>query len=151
MQINEIITIAACAVGYSLMGGLANAESAGEREFTNSCIACHGATGVGDGPLSEYLTIDVSDLTSLSQENGGEFPFKYVVQIIDGRTGLRGHGDAQPDSAGSMPIWGERFKIEVLEEQMEAESVEDMGRFSSELVVRGRIMALADYLETIQK
>ncbi|WP_226621827.1 c-type cytochrome [Alloyangia pacifica] len=115
-------------------GGTALAQSAGETEYMNACAACHGETGVGDGPLAELMTVDLPDLTQISANNDGEFPMLEVIQIIDGRSGIRGHGYP-------MPVWGQRFK--------EALSVE-IGAYASEIVTRGRILALAQHLESIQ-
>jgi hypothetical protein len=58
-----------------------------------------------------------------------------VLMVVDGRTGVRAHGDS------AMPVWGERFK----------ESAADLGPYGSELAARGRLLALVTYLETIQK
>ena len=69
-----------------------------------ACAACHGESGKGQGPFSQYLNIDVPSLTGLAAANEGEFPFLEAFQIVDGRTGVRGHG-------GPMPIWGDRFSV----------------------------------------
>jgi hypothetical protein len=58
-----------------------------------------------------------------------------MIQVIDGRTGVRGHGYP-------MPVWGDRFDAEVGEEA---------GAYGGELVVRGRVLALATYLQSIQE
>lgn len=111
-------------------------------EYRTACAVCHGLQGTGDGPLAEYLTIGVPDLTVLSQNNDGKFPMFHVIQVIDGRLGVRGHGDARPDAAGNMPVWGERYEVEIAGEA---------GRYSFEMEIRGRILALAEYLASIQK
>lgn len=108
---------------------------AGATEFTRSCASCHGLTGRGDGALAEYMTIPVPDLTRISARNGGEFPMLRVIHLIDGRSGLRGHG-------GPMPIWGDRFEAAVIAQR---------GDVGTEIAVRGRILALATYLEAIQQ
>ena len=115
-------------------GGSAVAQSAGETEYMNACAACHGEKGTGDGPLAELMTVDLPDLTQISARNDGAFPMLDVIQIIDGRSGIRGHGYP-------MPVWGQRFK--------EALSI-DIGPYASEIVTRGRILALAQHLESIQ-
>ncbi|NNE81474.1 MAG: cytochrome c, partial [Silicimonas sp.] len=54
----------------------------------------------------------------------------------DGRQETRGHGYP-------MPVWGKRF-------EMQAES-EGLGTYGSEAIVRGRILSIAYYLESIQE
>lgn len=108
---------------------------AGQREYRAACFACHGSGGTGDGPLFPLLNVQVPDLTGLAAANDGEFPMLKVIHIIDGRTGLRGHGSP-------MPIWGDRFEAEA--------EARDLG-YGTELEVRGRILSIAYYLESIQK
>ncbi|MCR8549815.1 cytochrome c [Salipiger sp. P9] len=111
----------------------AQADQAGEAEYLNHCAACHGVSGTGDGPLAEMMTVPVPDLTQISARNDGAFPMLAMIQVIDGRTGVRGHGYP-------MPVWGQRFK----------DSAEEMGSYGSEIEVRGRILSLAYFLESIQ-
>lgn len=99
------------------------------------CAVCHGESAKGTGPLAPLLNVEVPDLTGLAKRNDGEFPMLKVIQIIDRRTGVRGHG-------GPMPIWGDYFK---------AAAVERAGEYGAELIVRGRILAIAQYLESIQE
>lgn len=126
------LVLAGC---LSIAGSATIAQSAGELEYMHSCSACHGATGHGDGSLTDLLTVVVPDLTKLSANNDGEFPMLDIVQIIDGRAGVRGHGDP-------MAVWGDRFNAQ-LDVPFEPREVE--------LIVRGRILALAQYLESIQE
>jgi mono/diheme cytochrome c family protein len=129
--------ILAAAVTISALGGvpaLAQNE-AGHAEFMNNCATCHGEAARGDGPLSRFLTVAVPDLTTLARANDGEFPYLKVLQIIDGRQGLGPHG-------GPMPVWGATFRAQV---------AEAAGPFGAELIVRGRLQALTDYLASIQE
>lgn len=114
--------------------GMAAAQDAGRIEYTNSCVACHGEDGKGDTPLAQILTVPVPDLTQISARHDGEFPMLDIIQIIDGRTGIRGHGYP-------MPIWGNRFK----------EAMVDAGAYEAEIFVRGRVLSLATYLQSIQE
>jgi mono/diheme cytochrome c family protein len=126
----------ACAAVLGLGAAGAQAQStAGLEEFMHSCASCHGLTGQGNGAVAEYMNVEVPDLTRLAMENGGEFPMLQVIQIIDGRTGIRAHGS-------EMPVWGRRY-IE--------EFAPQAGHFGAELMVRGRILALATHLEAIQE
>jgi mono/diheme cytochrome c family protein len=107
----------------------------GLEEYVQACASCHGIAGQGNGPLAEFMTVTVPDLTRIAQANDGEFPMLQVIQIIDGRTGVRGHGSA-------MPVWGARYVTEISPET---------GEYGAELLVRGRILALATHLESIQE
>ncbi len=142
MLIKRLLTTVTAFAGLALVATAVVGQSAGEREFMNSCAVCHGADGTGNGPLAKVMNTGAPDLTLLAQNNDGEFPMLAVVHIIDGRTGVRSHGSEMPDWAGGMPVWGDRFV---------AEAGEQYGTYGGELFVRGRVLALADYLESIQK
>ena len=75
----------------------------GKQEYESNCVACHGATGKGDGYFAQYLKLPMPDLTTIQQRNGGVFPADRMVEIIDGRHALKGHGPRQ------MPIWGTTY------------------------------------------
>ncbi|NKX43969.1 cytochrome c [Roseibacterium sp. KMU-115] len=124
------------AVSLALTAGAAQAQSAaGAEEYARACATCHGLTGHGDGPLAEYMSVAVPDLTTISAGNNGEFPLLDIIHVIDGRTGVRGHGSM-------MPVWGDRF---------EASAASEAGDYGAEVMVRGRILALATFLEAIQQ
>lgn len=124
------------ALSLALTAGAAHAQSAaGAEEYVRACAGCHGLTGHGDGPLAEYMTVEVPDLTVIAMRNGGVFPWLEMIQIIDGRTGLRPHGSP-------MPIWGDRFEVRAAAEA---------GDYGAEVIVRGRILSLATHLEAIQQ
>ena len=130
--------LAAIVATLTIMGmtQTASAQSAaGAEEYARACASCHGLTGRGDGPLAEYMSIPVPDVTQIRARNNGVFPMLEVIHLIDGRSGLRGHG-------GPMPIWGDRFKAAVASE---------LGDVGTEIAVRGRVLALATYLEAIQQ
>ena len=107
----------------------------GEAEYLNSCAACHGLEGRGDGPLASLLTKRPADLTRLGDKNGGTFPYDRVVQVIDGRDVLPSHGSRE------MPVWGRQF----LEEDTKT-----YGSEGGEIVTAERIRGLTDYLKTLQ-
>ncbi len=140
MLIRKLLGMALVISSSLLIGGSAIAEDVGHNEYMTACAVCHGQDGLGNGPLSHYLTVEVPDLTTLSQQNGGEFPMLEIIQVIDGRSGIRSHGEADP--SGLMPVWGDRFSDT---------AKEDVGFYGAELVVRGRILTLAEYLQSIQK
>jgi hypothetical protein len=72
----------------------------------------------------------------MSLRNGGIFPRQRAIEVIDGRAQVSVHGERD------MPVWGDWFKFE-------ADS--DGAGTKTEKVVRERITALVDYLESIQQ
>lgn len=102
----------------------------GSRLFRTYCASCHGASGLGNGPLADHLRRMPPDLTQFTKRNGGVFPSEKVYRIIDGRD-VPSHGDRE------MPVWGDVFR-------------ETPGGFSA-AVVKARIEAIVRYLEGIQQ
>jgi mono/diheme cytochrome c family protein len=101
------------------------------------CSGCHGLNGQGGGDLAFASGKTPPDLTMLASRNGGVFPRDRVLQVIDGRADVKEHGPRD------MPVWGEWFKFE---------AGEGLGGLEgNEGVVRQRIEAMADYIETLQK
>ncbi|WP_253913330.1 cytochrome c [Pseudoruegeria sp. HB172150] len=135
------IIAATAMLGIALGTTAAKAEDAGYGAalYAQHCATCHGEAGKGDGPLTELLTEKVPDLTALAAGNEGAFPMLDVIHIIDGRTGLRGHG-------GPMPTFGDVFMANLADE-----STPMTGDISDVLETRGRILSLALYLESIQQ
>ena len=134
MQLSIVKKLSVAALVFAAVSGQANADETGKAEYTNSCASCHGESGRGDGPLAELMTVPVPSLTNLAQRNDGVFPMLDIIQTIDGRQGTRGHGYP-------MPVWGNRF----------SDTMPDMGPYGSEVALRGRILSLAIYLESIQE
>ena len=123
-------------VALPFNSSLAEAEPVGANEYRISCLTCHGVGGRGNGPLAQYLRVEPTDLTQITKKNKGEFPFLKMIYTIDGRMLIKLHG------ATSMPVWGSRYK---------AEAGDKFGPFGAETYVRGRILSLAYYLESIQE
>ena len=117
-------------------GAQAQDAGVGGALFAQYCATCHGTDAMGDGPLNDLMTTKAPDLTGLSARNDGSYPMLEVIHIIDGRTGLRGHG-------GPMPTYGSVFD----DEHGQSES----GDYSAILETRGRILSLAMFLESIQQ
>ncbi|MBM4226384.1 MAG: cytochrome c [Gammaproteobacteria bacterium] len=103
----------------------------GKSRYMKDCAACHGATGVGDGPVAGALHKAPSGLTHLAARNDGEFPTDYVRRVVDGR-------DLQQLAHGSveMPVWGNQYRSSLLA--------------LSEQHVQRKINALVVYLQSIQ-
>lgn len=108
---------------------------AGKREFQRSCATCHGMDAKGNGPAAAALNVKPADLTQLSKQHGGVFLFWRVYEKINGKdeAPIRGHGTRE------MPIWGERFQIDAFRGE------------NQQMGVRGRILSLVYYLESLQE
>lgn len=78
----------------------------GKIKYPQYCATCHGATGTGDGQMAALLVVKPANLTQLSKQNKGEFPFWRVYRAIDGRALVRGQGNRE------MPLWGFVFQVE---------------------------------------
>ncbi len=84
--------------------------------------------------MAELISIPVPDLTRIAARNGGVFPWLTVVHLIDGRTGLRGHG-------GPMPLFGALFSGDTT-----AADAPD----GTPVITSARVLALTDWLASIQ-
>lgn len=107
----------------------------GAQVYAEACATCHGAGAQGDGPMAGALAIKVPDLTTLASRNGGQFPWLATLHMVDGRTGLRGHG-------GPMPIFGALMKGDTV-----AVDAED----GSPVIVSKRVLAVVDWLASVQR
>jgi len=119
----------------------ASAQAIGQPEFMGSCAQCHGASGVGDGPLAGYLNTSMPDLTMLQSNNGGVFPVTAVYRIIDGSDTSGAHGSSE------MPAWGQRFRAA-------GEAVANTDIFptaEAETYARFRILSVIEFLASIQQ
>jgi len=114
----------------------AAAESGtGARIYSAHCAICHGPSGRGDGDYAMFLKVAPADLTQLSAENDGAFPFEDVYRVIDGRTDLAAHGPRE------MPIWGYEFsRLAVREGEW----------INPEVWAAGRIFLLIQHIRTLQ-
>lgn len=116
---------------------LAQDNSVGEGAYKVSCAVCHGSDGQGGGEFADVLSIPVPDLTRLTASTSDKvFPYLYVFQTVDGRAAIRAHGTTE------MPIWGDSFRQRIGEEA---------GPYGSELLIRAKIVALVDYIESLQR
>ncbi len=112
----------------------------GQNEYMNSCAQCHGADGRGQGPIAGYLEGTMPDLTTLQRDNGGVFPFARLYEVIDGRAEVGGHGTRE------MAAWGQRYDRDA------PALLGDLWIPSDrEALVRGRILALIEYISTLQE
>ena len=133
----EICVVAAAAGVFAGSAVSAERLDIGKREYEANCVACHGVTGKGDGPFNEFLRVKTPDLTTLTRNNGGLFPVNRVLEIIDGRTLVKGHGTRE------MPIWGDVYNAQAVPQF-------DDYPYNAALFVWARTLALVDYLNRLQ-
>ena len=124
-------------VGAASASWSADKEDIGKREYDNNCVACHGADGKG-GIYVDFLKTTPPDLTQLTKVNGGVFPLERVYGAIDGRQQVKSHGTRE------MPIWGRDYQIRA------GEHYYGDVIYDSDAFIRGRILALVDYLNRLQ-
>ena len=106
----------------------------GEELFRELCAACHGVSGTGDGPAASAMAKPVSNLTTLTSNNEGMFPFEQVEASITGNSRVVAHGTID------MPVWGQRFE----------ELRPDWKPFRRKALARQRIFNLTLYIEGLQ-
>ena len=106
-------------------------ENSGKARYMEYCAVCHGADAKGGGVFTPLLNKAPVDLTMLTKNNAGEFPFGRVYDMIDGRSMPGAHGTVE------MPIWGGTWRT-------------DSG-LGAETELRGRILEMIVYLRSIQQ
>ena len=129
------VLIATASLAISVSVWAAGDVATGKLEYEAKCVACHGVTGLGDGPFTNQLKIPSTDLTLLAKNNGGAFPTAKVLAVLDGRSEVQAHGPRD------MPIYGEIYL---------AEGPADKIAKEREPYVSARLRALVAYLEAIQ-
>lgn len=107
----------------------------GRVTFQRYCASCHGPEAEGDGNIAQYLKVEPSNLTLISQKYG-EFPAEQVRKFIDGREPVKGHGTRE------MPVWGEVFQSTLAEPA----ATEEAGEERADKII-GQLLA---YIESIQ-
>jgi mono/diheme cytochrome c family protein len=107
--------------------------AAGRAEYEAYCMACHGIAADGTGPVAPYMSPRPADLRRIAARRGGVFPHAAIEAFVDGRDPIAAHGSRD------MPIWGRAFREETELDQL------------TETRVRGRILLLVSYLESIQQ
>lgn len=108
---------------------------AGRDEFLVACAACHGEAADGNGEIATMFKDRVPDLTGIAKRNDGVFPMLAVIQAIDGRAVIRGHGNP-------MPVFGNRYS---------ATASDSDALLGAEALARGRVLELALYVQSIQE
>lgn len=132
--------VAVAIVGLGLASSSVGQDNAiGADAFRTACAVCHGPDGEGDGEFADSLTVKPPNLTRLSAKYGGEFPYLHVFQMVDGRAVVPAHGSRV------MPVWGDYFRLKA------EEAGGGKGGSENELLVRAQIVALVDYVQSLQK
>jgi mono/diheme cytochrome c family protein len=108
-------------------------EPSGREVYLRYCAACHGESGVGDGPVAGTLRRPPTDLTTIAARSAGNLDEARVMQVIDGRAVIAEHGTR------TMPVWGIVF-----EEELEGEP------YSGYTSIQ-RSRNLIEYLRSIQR
>jgi mono/diheme cytochrome c family protein len=137
-QLEQLCLIASLTLAMAVTTGSAGfvqnaaggtSSVSGRDQYLNSCAACHGSRGRGNGAVRIFLKDSPSDLTALARNNHGVFPEKQIKAIIDGTKEVGPHGTRE------MPVWGREF----------------LNQGSSPEQAQARISALVGYLRSIQE
>jgi mono/diheme cytochrome c family protein len=109
----------------------------GKYEYDGHCAICHGLSGTAqeEGAFFSLLSKKIPNLTTLSKNNNGVFPFARVYQTIDGREQVQAHGTRE------MPVWGRDYM---------AMSANISPYYDHEAFARGKILALTEYVYRLQ-
>ena len=110
-------------------------DVSGRNAFLESCASCHGVDAKGTGSMAGGLDPRPADLTTIAARNGGTFPRDRVMSTIDGFA-------SGAHFSPAMPEFGETD----LGETVIVEESPGVGT-----PVPERLLALADYLESIQE
>lgn len=112
-----------------------NAEDRAKADFVNYCASCHGVDGTGNGPMADVLKAKPSDLTTLTKNNGKDFPYLKLRKVIDGTVET---GKMRVHSSKEMPVWGDVFRRKAVGD-------------NKYVAAQARIMSIIDYITSIQK
>ena len=115
---------------FSTVEICAQTAGTGKADYQNYCAGCHGTGGTG----AKDVDIPGPDLTHLSKENGGRFPFQEVYDVIDGRKLAAAHKRLL-----DMPLWGVYFEPQ------------GVSKGASEAAVKSRITDLVRYVQSLQQ
>ncbi|MGE0824361.1 MAG: cytochrome c [Candidatus Binatia bacterium] len=136
-RVSSGVLVMSLMVVLGMLHGTSSAQQeevaeAGKLSYRHYCVGCHGLNGNGNGDMAKLLKVKPADLTQLSAQHGGIFPFWDVYRAIDGRKEIWGHGPRD------MPIWGTVLKQEAGPDR------------SAELQAYARMLEIVYYIESIQ-
>jgi mono/diheme cytochrome c family protein len=115
-------------------GSASQGVDVGKYLYESHCAICHGSSGT-DSDRGPYWSKPVPSLATLSNRNGGVFPFMRVYETIDGRNEVQTHGPRD------MPVWGKEFT---------AQSLDLNPYYNPEGFARAKILALTEYVYRLQ-
>jgi len=119
-------------ISIVICGRSSYADPVGRKYYLADCARCHGVDGKGSvskmRAVPGYVTVD---LTGLAENNGGQFRRQQVYDAIDGCKRFPAH------FIGDMPACGLKYQP-------------DNRGTEGEEKVRRRILALVDYIESLQ-
>jgi hypothetical protein len=101
----------------------------GMDEYIQACASCHGIAAQGNGPLAEFMTVTVPDLTRIAQGKRRRFPDASRLSRSSTEATLASVAMAVRCRSGA-----QRYVTEISPQT---------GEYGAELLVRGRILALA--------
>jgi mono/diheme cytochrome c family protein len=126
------VTVPAAALSNSSSAQLAPIDiPSGQNLYRQYCAACHGIDAKGHGPAASSFKTPPTDLSTLAERNGGQFPYDYVSRILLLGPGVTAHGSID------MPTWGNAFLY--LNGQQNNDTTQQ------------RIKNLSDYLASLQQ
>ena len=135
-HINFLVFLLVCGIPF-VGNAAAQDPKVGEAEYRLHCAACHGLTGLGDGPIGQFLKKPAPNLALISERNGGKSPIQLVYNTIDGSNVIAAHGTRD------MPLWGDRYRMETKPQTPDqVTAAQDQAQL--------RILSLVYFLGTLQ-
>ena len=103
MAMKKTLAVAAIVLSAGAVQAQDSAIVLGKSSFGARCALCHGADAKGGGDIADLFQVPPSDLTTMTERNGGAFPFSIAYKTVVDGMGERAHGTSD------MPIWGDYF------------------------------------------
>ena len=102
----------------------------GKASFKESCAACHGETGRGNGPAAGAMKQRPTNLAVIARERKG-FPASEIQASIKGTSPVVAHG------APGMMVWGALFLADANGNQAKADArINDLVAFIESIQVK---------------
>jgi len=102
----------------------------GKVTFRESCAACHGEGGRGNGPASEAMKRRPTNLTTLAKQKG-------VFQASDVEASIKGTSPVVAHGSPGMMVWGALFLADANGNQAKADArVSDLVAFIESIQVK---------------